>query len=171
MARSDDEDAQTGEERQRLAPRNRLPGELAEEGHLSAAVWTLASGVGRTVARRQPLHHDVREEARPHRAKGIGMCRHVLPQQLAVGCIVQRGTGATRRCDPRVELVLGHRIGVEMHIGEAVAADHRGLAAIGARAISLEIEGPGHAVHAVEHAAELRNPERVPHGRRGHGEV
>jgi hypothetical protein len=58
-------------------------------------------------------------------------------------------------------------VDVEVHVGESVAAEMRREALECARCICSQIEPGGHAVHGVDHAAELRDEEHVHHACRG----
>ena len=60
---------------------------------------------------------------------------------------------------------------VELHAGEAVAAEVRRAAREHALAIGLQVQPRRHPRHGVDHAAHLRHEEGVPHRRGGQAEV
>ena len=64
-----------------------------------------------------------------------------------------------------------HRVHVEMHVGEAVAAEVARQAVERAGRVGLQVQLRRHAVHRVDHAAELRDEERVHHAGRGQREM
>jgi hypothetical protein len=59
----------------------------------------------------------------------------------------------------------------EVHVWEAIAAEHRGLAIVDAGPVGLQVQLRRHAVQRVDHAAQPRHGERVHDGRRSQGEM
>src|SRR5207253_1824925 len=83
-----------------------------------------------------------------------------LGQRLVAGgseCVTTAG-GVAR---PFVEIVGRGGNGLEMHVGEAFAADISAGTLVGAGLAGHEVQLSAHAAHSVYLAAELRNPERV----------
>src|SRR5215831_3868126 len=71
----------------------------------------------------------------------------------------RRGGGVAGLVDPGGELVFWQRLDLELHIREAVAAEMARHAEEGSRLLGVEVELRRHAVHRVDHAAELRDEE------------
>src|SRR5579863_4724685 len=99
------------------------------------------------------------------RDRAIGRRRHGLARlcQSGVAGIVERGSRASRRRDPTVEIADGHRLDDEPHLGKPVAAEICRKAGILARPVRQQVEMGGHPPHRVDLAAELRHEEGIHH--------
>src|SRR5215471_45443 len=127
----------------------------------SPSTWRWRSGPWR-----QFLHYDLVEQARLDGRVGERSDVHALHREILVGLRAQRRPAAVAGLlGPGVKIRFRHRLGLEIHIGEAVAAEHRGEAHERAGFMGVQVERRRHAVHRVDHAAELWDEEGVHHAR------
>ncbi len=165
-----------GAHRDRLVERDGRPGELAQ--HVSPPHASLGhlgrghrGGCGLDDWRHIALHHGL-EEMRRDSAEG---------RWRSVFCsAAQAGRSAAASSFPPAACVVSTQCGegfrrqrddVEAHVGEAVAAELRREAGIGAGLVGLQVQLRRHARHGVDLAAELRHEEAVHHRRRGQAEA
>src|SRR5882757_6979995 len=109
------------------------------------------SGIGRTECERRGLH--------------------ALLGQDSVALGVEGGARVARGFDPGGELVRRQCEHFEMHVRKTIATIVARLTAERARRVRTQVQLRPHAVHRVDHTAELRNEEDVHHARRGQREV
>src|ERR1700677_834135 len=119
----------------------------------------------------QYLRGDLLEQLGGGRTVGERTYVHALRGQRGVARGIKSWAGGARGLDPGGELFRRHRMGVEMHGWEAVTAKVGRKAVECARGVRLQVQLRRHAVHGVDHAAELRDEEGVHHARRGQVEV
>src|SRR5712671_6868632 len=122
-------------------------------------------------SRRQFLCDDLLEQLGIGCTEGERTCVHARPGQGRVAPGIEGWTGVARALDPGGELLRRHRVHVEMHVRETIAAIVARKAAEGAWCIRAQVQLRPHAVHRVDHAAELWDEEGVHHTPRGQGEV
>src|SRR5262252_2631654 len=129
--------------------------------------WTPGPAARRASGTRRRLVQDALEQLRVHRVIGCGWYSLARLCQLGVAGVVEPGSGAARLREPGVEIVGGHRLGNEPHVGKTVAAEHCRKAGIFTRVVGEKVEMRDHAAHRVDLAAELRHEERIHHCGRG----
>src|SRR5829696_2828767 len=78
-----------------------------------------------------------------------------------VALVVERGGRVPCISDPAVECLRAHRPHLEVHSGEAVPTELRRESVENPFSVGLEMQLGRHAVHRVDHAAELRDKESV----------
>src|SRR5271166_1626877 len=125
----------------------------------------------RAGSRRQLLCGDLLEQPGIDRSEGEWPPFDALPGEGDVARGVEGRADVAYALDPGGELVRWRRLHAEMHVREAIAAEVARLSEEGARRVRAQVQLRRHAVHRVDHAAELRDEERAHHARRRQGEM
>src|SRR6266404_8469553 len=120
----------------------------------------------RTGARRDLLGRDRLEQLGIVELENQLVLRHRLLEQFLVAVGIQRAVALHRSRSPAQKLRLRDDADVEHHIGKTVTTEMRRQALIAADLVGAQFEPRHHPVHGVNHAAELRDEERVHHAPR-----
>src|SRR5215217_2662127 len=88
-----------------------------------------------------------------------------------VALVVERGGRVPCISDPAVECLRAHRPHLEVHSRKAVPTELRRESVENPLSVSLKMQLGRHAVHRVDHAAELRDKERVHDAGGAHPEI
>ena len=166
----DDEGAR--EKGNRLVEGNGAPGQLAEHvtSPSSSAAPGLVSAIGPR-SRRQRLIQDLLEQSVGDRLERERLRLDALLGQLDIARRREVLPLHPRLAKPLVEFRRGFRHDLKMHVGESVAADLGGEPAKRSGIIGGEEKLRAHAIHGVDHAAELGSEESGHHASRGQRKV
>src|SRR5580658_7624875 len=151
-----------------MAAQVSLPSMLGLRSRGYVGVWP--AGL-RARPRRQHLCGDLLEQVGSGRTVGERSHIQALPGQVGIARGIEGWAAGARGLDPGSELVGRHCVYVEKHARETVAAEVARQAVERARGVRLQVQLRRHAVHRVDHAAELRDEKGVHHVCRGEGEV
>src|SRR2546423_3336770 len=113
----------------------------------------------RAQSRRQFLCDDLLEQFGSDCTECEWACIHALPGELSIARGIERWTRVARTLDPGGELLRRDRMHVEMHVRETIAAIMARKTAERTRHVGAQVQLHRHAVHRVDHAAELRYEE------------
>ncbi len=139
-----------------------------------SGVGTLVAGIGhqlRSGPGRNVLGRDQVEQPGIVEAIGWPALLDALLHQLLVAVLVQHSAGLGGGRHPIRKGERRDHVDVEHHVGKAVAGEMRRQALELALIVGAQVQPRHHAVHGVDHAAELRDEEHVHHARRGQLEI
>jgi hypothetical protein len=111
------------------------------------------------------LQDDLLKQLGIGRAEGKWIRVDALLCQDSVASVIEGWAGAARSINPSGKPIRRHCLHVEMHVRETIATKVARLAEERAWFIRAQVQLRPHAVHRVDHAAELRDEERVHHAR------
>src|SRR5271167_4701301 len=115
---------------------------------------------------RQLLSDDLVEQRGIRGAEGERTDVHALPGQRGVAFVIEGWAGAACGSNPGVKPLRRYCLHVEMHARETVATEVARQAKERAWFVRAQVQLRRHAVHRVDHAAELWDEERTHHARR-----
>src|SRR5271169_866385 len=115
---------------------------------------------------RQLLRDDLVEQFRLDRTEGERTYVHALLGQGSVASGIESWGGVARDTNPSGKPFRRHRLHIEMHVRETIATIMARKTEIRAWCVRAQVQLRHHAVHRVDHAAELRDEERIHHARR-----